>query len=111
MANTEPTIEERLEKLERITFEQSLPDYAIVDADYVARLFSISRGAVVNKRFGTHKIPRCREKPVGFRKADVHRVLRETSKTTQEKAAAEIAGARLLKRKPRKKSIIKKAGG
>lgn len=94
------SIEERLEKLERFYYEQSLPDYAIVGANYVAVLFDIKPIAVVNRRFGTHKIPRCREKPVGFRKGDVHRVLREVSKTTEEKAANAMARARTVKRRP-----------
>ena len=95
-----------LEKLEQIAAERFLPDYAIVGADYVARLFNCSERAVVDGRFGTERIPRCRKSPVGFRKSDVHKVLRETSRSVREKAVEEMRKPKLVKR--RKRSVITK---
>ena len=103
MTVAEMTIEQRLERVERLIIETRLPGDQIVGAKYVAELFDCSEESVIRKRFGTDKIPRVREKPVGFRKADVHRVLREITKP-----AAEVAAEKLAKAKTRKRSIITK---
>jgi hypothetical protein len=94
------SLEQRIERLELITYEAALPGEAIVGAAYVARLFDCSEEAVVRGRFGTDRIPRCREKPVGFRKMDVHRVLKTLSRPLAEQAADEIRRAGLIRRKP-----------
>ena len=95
----EQQILERLERLERFVVETRLPDYSIVGAEYVAKLFDCSPEAVVRGRFGTDAIMRVRNNPAGFRKADVHRVLKNLSKTAEEIAAAERGKARSVKRR------------
>lgn len=97
--NNKPTIEQRLEKLEQLVILTRLPGEAIVGADYVASLFNCSTNAVVRGRFDTDKIPRVRERPVGFRKMDVHRVLREVTKPVAEKANGFRSKGSLIKRK------------
>jgi hypothetical protein len=44
---------------------------AIVGAGYVARLINCSEESVVRGRFGTDRLRRVREKPVGFVKREV----------------------------------------
>jgi hypothetical protein len=104
---SEESILARLERLERLVVEMDLPDCAIVGADYVAKLFNCPKDAVVRGRFLTNAIPRIRLKPVGFRKGDVHRVLRELKMPVQERAAEIMANAKTRRRR----SIIKKPLG
>lgn len=98
---------ERIEQLERLVAETRLPDEAIVGANYVALLFDCSAEAVVRGRFGTDRIPRIREKPVGFKKSEVHRVLREMKTPVSERAAEVRSKTRPIKR--RRSIITKKA--
>jgi hypothetical protein len=103
MTATELSLQEQINELKRLIVETRLPDEAIVDANYVAQLFGITPEAVIRKRFGTDKIRRVREKPVGFRKGDVHKVLKDLTRP-----AAEVAAEAIAKAKPRKRSIITK---
>lgn len=103
MTATELSLQEQINQLKRLIVETRLPEDSIVGAAYVAELFGCSEESVIRRRFGTDKIPRVREKPVGFRKGDVHRVLREITRP-----AAEVAAEAIAKARPRKRSIITK---
>lgn len=76
------------------------PD-AIVGAEYVARLIDCSPEAVVRGRFGTDRIRRVREKPVGFVKREVDAWHRQNIMPTADKAAEARRTARLVTRKKR----------
>lgn len=109
METTDTTILDRLERLERLFDEVHLPPDSIVGAAYVARLFDCSPESVVCGRFGTDRIPRVRQRPVGFKKKDVDRVLKSLEPLTKEEAknrAAKISGDA---KKVRRKSMITKA--
>lgn len=103
------TVEERLARLEALLVQTHLPDDAIVGADYVARLFGCSEAAVVRKRFGTGNIPRCRLKPLGFRKGDAHRVLREKNRPLAAQMAELRASAKERRPRRRKSEISGKS--
>lgn len=108
MTELEQNLTARLERLERLFSEVHLPPEAIVGADYVAQMFACSVEAVVRGRFGTDKIPRVSNKPVRFKKSDVHRILNtkiKPQKTIAEKVDEAIRNARPVKRR---KSIITK---
>jgi hypothetical protein len=95
-------LQERVEQLERLVGEVHLSDDAIVGADYVARQFGCSPEAVVRGRFGTDRIKRIRRKPLGFRKGDVHKALKQLA---QKPVIDDFV---LKARVVRRKSIIKK---
>ena len=106
MSDKIENLEQRIAQLERLFSEAYLPADAIVGANYVAKLFDCSPEAVVRGHFGTNQIPRVRERPVGFRKSDVHKVLKELTKPVSQKAAEARAKAYPVKRR---KSVITKA--
>ena len=74
-------------------------DEAIVGAEYVALLINCAPEAVVRGRFGTDRIRRVRERPVGFVKKEVDEWHRRQIKPASEKAALERRRARLVRRK------------
>lgn len=103
MTATELSLQQQIDELKRLIVETRLPEDSIVGAAYVAELFGCSEESVIRKRFGTDRIRRVREKPVGFRKGDVHKVLKELTRTPEETAAAARSKA-----KPRRRSILTK---
>ena len=105
LMSDELEILERIERLELLYEVQHLPADAIVGANYVAKLFDCSPEAVRRGHFGTDKIPRMRNSPVGFRKSDVHKVLKNMKKPVEQKAAE--ARAKAYRVKPRKSIITK----
>ena len=91
-------LKQDLADLRRLVIETRLPDDQIVGAEYVAALFDCSVDAVIRKRFGTAKIRRVRLSPVGFRKADVHTVLKDLTRPARDIAAQIVGSAKTRKR-------------
>ena len=74
------------------------PD-AIVGAEYVARLIDCPPESVVRGRFGTDRLRRVREKPVGFVKREVDEWHRRNITPKEEKAAEIRRKTGLIRRK------------
>jgi hypothetical protein len=72
---------------------------AIVGAEYVALLIGCSDESVVRGRFGTDRLRRVREKPVGFVKREVDAWHKQNITPKAEKAAEARRTAKLIKRR------------